>query len=169
MADEQVAEVPAVRAATEEALVWAALKDYVTKCYEVARDRQLAAMEAAGSERQRGRALDGTNLGTVTLRPGEWGATVADRGAFLDWVIDQHPTEYEQTAPKLVVRPAFETRVLADVLKQLAETGEPPELPPGVKLAWKEPGITVTATPEAKRRVAEALRESTSRALGLPA
>lgn len=161
-------EVPAVRAATEEVLVWAAIKDYVVNQYENARAAQLAAMEAAGSERQRGKAADGTNLGTVTLRPGEWDAVVTDRGAFIDWVIDQHPTEYEQSAPKIIVRPAFEKAVLARRLEILAETGEPPELPPGVQLVWKEPGITVSATPAAKRRAAELLSDST-RALGLPA
>lgn len=158
--------VPAVRAATEEVLVWAAIKDYVVSQYEKARVAQLAAMEAAGSERQRGKAADGTNLGTVTLRPGEWDAVVTDRGAFVDWVIDQHPTEYEQPAPKIVVRPAFEKAVLGRALETLA-VGQEPELPPGVQLVWKEPGITVSATPAAKRRAAETL---TARAVfGLPA
>lgn len=156
---------PPVRRTTLEVLAWAGLKDFAAKGYEEARARQLLAMDEAGSEKQRGLAADGTDLGSVTLRRGEWVAEVADPGAFLDWVIDKHPTEYETPAPVLRVRKPFEQKVLDEAARTARKGDEPPELPPGVRVVWKPAGITVVSTPAMKESVARALTKTVREAI----
>jgi hypothetical protein len=122
----------------------------------------LAQMVDGGSERQRVRDDDGTDLGTVSTSAGRKAAKVTDVRAFTDWVAQRYPTELVQVVAEAFVRKLLDAALAAEAPVDV-RTGE---VIPGVEVVTGEPFLTVRPTTDAKTRMRETLR--TSGLLALP-
>ncbi len=172
---------PSVRSAAEEAILWAAIKDAVTKRYAEARAAAVAKMGEQGVLRMEVRAAeDRERLGTLSTTEGSWAVEV-DEQKLLAWVRVNRPGEAYQPATPWLVREAFvewctqqaKANAAADAAGDVSPGPVPCDLEtgaviPGVKAVWKDGNTTVTANREGKARAAEILSSIVTQGRGLP-
>lgn len=157
-----------LRAATDAAMFWAALKDAVAKRYEAARADLKEAMREAGSEKQRARDLDGQPSGVATIAEGRYVAEVVDAKALIEWLRANYP-EQLQTVETTAVRPAYLDVILGMAAANAKDVDGPGPVPvdpstgaviPGVRAEWKPGDLRVSAEHVAKRKAFNLLQSA---------
>jgi len=137
-----------VKDLARKALAAKSVADELKGRADAAKAAALDAMDEIGAERLRVKADDNTDLGTLTLSPGNIAASVMDEAAFLKWVKANYPEAIVET-----VDAGWKARLLK-LMKDADAPVDPNtgEAVPGVEMTQGEPFLTVRASAEAKDR-----------------